>query len=230
MHAALKAPLRILIVDDHEIMREGLARILADADAEWHTVTTSNGHEALQILSSQPIDLAIIDLAMPGMRGLDLIKRVHAEYPKVSLLVLSMFAQEQYTIRALRAGARGYVTKDVAGVELVNAVCKVAAGGVYVSPSLVENVVLHLHDGAASPRHEKLSDREMDVLRLLVAGERLTEIGKALHVSVKTISTHKSRILEKLELRTIADLVRYGIDQGLVDYPAGDAQASPGDF
>jgi two-component system invasion response regulator UvrY len=210
------AALRILVVDDHEIMREGLLRILADADEQWHTTASGNGHEALDVLNRQQIDLAIVDLAMPGMGGLDLIKRIRADHSDVAIMVLTMYAQEQYALRAFRAGAKGYVTKDVAGVELVTAVRKVAAGGAYVTPSLAESVVLQLHGSAAAPRHDKLSDREMEVLRKLVAGDRLTDIGEALHLSVKTVSTHKSRILEKLGLPNLAALVRYGLEHGML--------------
>jgi DNA-binding NarL/FixJ family response regulator len=217
--ASGSAPLRILIVDDHQIMREGLQHILADAEERWHTVATGSGFEALDLLRHQAIDVAVVDLAMPGMGGLDLIKRIRTDHPKVAVLVLSMYAQEQYALRAFRAGAKGYVTKDGAALELVNAVRKIAAGGAYVTPSLAENVILQLHGDAATPWHDKLSDREMEVLRRLVAGERLTDIGQALHLSVKTVSTHKSRILEKLELPNLAALVRYGLEQGLV----GDA-------
>lgn len=214
--------LRILIVDDHEIVRDGLRRILADADEQWQTLATGNGFDALQILGSHHVDLAIVDLAMPGMGGLELIKRIRADHPEVAVLVLSMYAQEQYALRAFRAGAKGYVTKDSAGLELVTAVRKVAAGGAYVTPSLAESVILQLHGDTASPRHDKLSDREMQVLQRLVAGERLTDIADALHLSVKTVSTHKGRILDKLELPNLAALVRYGVAQGLVDDAADD--------
>lgn len=221
------SPLRVLLVDDHEIMREGLERILADADEGWHTVAASNGFEALQILGREDIDLAIVDLAMPGMGGLELIKRMRTDHPEVAVLVLSMFAQEQYALRAFKAGAKGYVTKDGAGRELVTAVRKVAAGGAYVTPSLAESVILHLHGDTSSHPHGKLSNREMEVLRRLVGGERLTDIAEALHLSVKTVSTHKSRILEKLELPNLAALVRYGLQQGLVDDAAGSADPTP---
>lgn len=228
--ATQTSPLRILLVDDHEIMREGLERILADVNEGWRTVAASNGFDALQVLAREPIDLAIVDLAMPGMGGLDLIKRIRADHPEVAVLVLSMFSQEQYALRAFRAGAKGYVAKDGAGRELVTAVRKVAAGGAYVTSSLAESLVLHLHGDATSPRHDKLSDREMDVLRRLATGERLTDIAEALHLSVKTVSTHKGRILEKLQLPNLAALVRYGLQQGLVDAAVGDAslpQAEP---
>lgn len=217
------AVLNILIVDDHEIMREGLERILEDADEGWRTVTAGSGLEALRVLGREDIQLAIVDLGMPGMGGLELIKRIRAEHPEVAVLVLTMYAQEQYALRAFRAGAKGYVTKDGAGRELVGAVRKVASGGAYVTPGLAESFVLHLHGDAAPPRHDRLSDRELDVLRRLVAGDRLTDIADALHLSVKTVSTHKARILEKLELPSLAALVRYGLQQGLADDLSGSA-------
>lgn len=215
--------LNILVVDDHEIMREGLERILLDANEGWRTVTAGNGFDALQVLRREPIDLAIVDLAMPGMGGLELIKRIRADHPQVAVLVLSMFAQEQYALRAFRAGAKGYVTKDVAGRELVQAVRKLAAGGAYVTADLVDSFVRHLHGDTAASGRGRLSDRELEVMRKLVAGERLTDIAESLHLSVKTVSTHKARILDKLELPNLAALVRYGLEQGLVEDAPGGA-------
>lgn len=220
---AATAALNILVVDDHEIMREGLVRILEEADEGWRAVAAGNGFDALRVLGQQSIQLAIVDLGMPGMGGLELIKRVRANHPAVAVLVLSMYAEEAYALRAFRAGARGYVTKDAAGRELVAAVRKVAAGGAYVAPALAESFFLHLHGDTAPARHGRLSDRELEVMRRLVAGERLTDIAGALHLSVKTVSTHKARILDKLELPSLAALVRYGLQQGLADDGADGA-------
>jgi two-component system, NarL family, invasion response regulator UvrY len=152
---------------------------------------------------------------MPGMSGLELIKRIRAEFPGVAVLVLSMHAEEQYALRAFRAGARGYVTKDSASGELVAAVRKVASGGAYVTASLAERVVQQLNGAVPAPRHDQLTDRELEVLQRLVAGQRPTEIAAALHLSVKTVSTHKSRIQEKLQLKSTAALIRYGLEHGL---------------
>jgi two-component system, NarL family, invasion response regulator UvrY len=157
---------------------------------------------------------------MPGMSGLDLIRRMKAEFPRLRVLVLSMHAEEQYALRAFQAGAQGYVTKDRASAELVDAVHKVAAGGAYVTASLAEQVVQHLNGSSHAPRHARLSDRELDVLRRIVNGQRLSDIGAALHLSIKTISTHKRRIQDKLELPNMAALIRYGIEQGLQDEAA----------
>jgi DNA-binding NarL/FixJ family response regulator len=219
--------LQILIVDDHVIVREGLKRILDATGEGWSVTEASGGFQALELMRRQPIDLAIVDLSMPGMSGLDLIKRIKSEFARVVVLVLSMHAEEQYALRAFKAGANGYVTKDGAAAELVNAVHKVASGGAYVTASLAERVVLQLNGALRSPSHSQLSDRELDVLRRIVAGQRLTDIAEALHLSVKTVSTHKSRIQDKLQLPTMAALIRYGMDHGLVSDDDGHTIGSP---
>jgi len=215
MNAMTQSTKRILIVDDHAVVREGLARILAGAGEGWTVGEASSGFQALEWLRREPAELVIVDLSMPGMSGLELIRRIRDEFGRVAMLVLSMHAEEQYAMRAFKAGANGYVTKDSASAELIRAVRKVMGGGAYVTPELAERVVLQLH-GVGTARHAQLSDRELEVLRRLVAGQRPTDIASALHLSVKTISTHKSRIQEKLELPTLAELVRYGLEHGLV--------------
>ncbi len=217
MNALAQCTKRILIVDDHAVVREGLARILAGAGEGWTVGEASSGFQALEWLRRQHADLVIVDLSMPGMSGLELIRRIRDEFGRVAMLVLSMHAEEQYAIRAFKAGANGYVTKDGASTELIRAATKVMGGGAYVTPELAERVVLQLNGGVGMARHSQLSDRELEVLRRLVAGQRPTDIANALHLSVKTISTHKSRIQEKLELPTLADLVRYGLENGLVE-------------
>lgn len=207
--------LRVLLVDDHTIVREGLRRILEAAPEGCGIVEASSGHQALESLRREAFGLAIVDLSMPGMTGLELIRRIKAEYPHTAVLVLSMHAEEQYALRAFKAGANGYLTKDSAAEELMRAVRKVAGGGAYVTASLAERVVLQLNGAAGAPRHAQLSDRELEVLRRLVAGERMTDIAIALHLSVKTISTHKTRIQDKLQLPSTAALIRYGLEHGL---------------
>jgi DNA-binding NarL/FixJ family response regulator len=223
--------LHILIVDDHAIVREGMVRILERTGEHWTVAEASTGHQALELMQRQPIDLAIVDLSMPGISGLDLIRRMRADFPAVRVLVLSMHAEEQYALRAFKAGANGYVTKDQAATELVHAVRKVAAGGAYVTQSLAERVVLQLHGAVDVPRHAQLSDRELEVLRGIVAGRRLTDIAQSLHLSVKTISTHKTRMLDKLQLPTTAALIRYGMEHGLGtdESPARPALPYPAD-
>jgi DNA-binding NarL/FixJ family response regulator len=217
------ASLRILVVDDHAIVREGLVRILGGAGHGWQVAEATSGFQALEWLRRNEAELAIVDLSMPGMSGLDLIRRLRSEFPRLRVLVLSMHAEEQYALRAFQAGAHGYVTKDRASAELVDAVARVGTGGVYVTASLAEQVVQHLNGATAAPRHAHLSDRELEVLRRIVAGQRMTEIAEALHLSIKTVSTHKRRIQDKLELPSMAALIRYGMEHGLAD----DAPSEP---
>jgi DNA-binding NarL/FixJ family response regulator len=213
-------PLRILIVDDHAIVREGLVRILEGTGRCWQVDEASSGFQALEWLRRNEAALAIVDLSMPGMSGLDLIARLRTEFPRLRVLVLSMHAEEQYALRAFQAGAHGYVTKDRAPAELVDAVAKVAAGGAYVTASLAEQVVRQLNGAQAVPRHAHLSNRELEVLRRIVGGQRLSDIAEELHLSIRTISTHKRRIQDKLQLPTTAALIRYGMEHGLQDDPA----------
>jgi DNA-binding NarL/FixJ family response regulator len=213
--------LRILIVDDHAIVREGLVRILEGTGHGWQVAEATSGFQALEWLRRHDATLAIVDLSMPGMSGLELIARLRKEFPRLRVLVLSMHAEEQYALRAFQAGAHGYVTKDRAPAELVDAVAKVAAGGAYVTASLAEQVVQQLNGATAAPRHATLSNRELEVLRRIVAGQRLSDIAIELHLSIKTISTHKRRIQDKLQLPSMAALIRYGMEHHLQDGPAG---------
>jgi two-component system invasion response regulator UvrY len=208
-------PRGLLLVDDHTIVREGIKRILEQIAADWSVTEASCAFEALDCLRREPFALAIVDLSMPGMSGLELIRRIKTLSPSTAVLVLSMHAEEQYAMRAFKAGANGYLTKDSAAAELVHAVAKVAAGGAYVSPSMAERTVQLLSGALALPGHAELSDRELDVLKRIVAGQRVGEIAQALHLSVKTVSSHKARIQDKLALPSTAALVRYGIENGL---------------
>lgn len=211
--------LQILIVDDHAIVRGGLRRILESTDSQWSVTEAGGGFEALDLLRNRSFDVAIIDLSMPDMGGLDLLRRLRPEFPAMACLILSMHAEEQYAIRAFKAGANGYVTKDSAPGDLALAVRKVAAGGAYVSAAVAEQLVLTLSGAQAPASHSQLSNRELEVLRRLTAGQRPTEIAEALHLSVKTVSTHKSRIQEKLGLPSTAALIRYGVEHELGTQP-----------
>jgi len=213
----LTPALRLLLVDDHTIVREGLKRVLNPAGNHWTLTEAVTGYQALELLREQEFDLALVDLSMPGMTGLELVRRIKTEFPGVRVLVLSMHAEEQYAMRAFKAGANGYVTKDIAATELVTAVRRVAAGGAYVTESLAERVVQQLNGTSDAPRHMLLTDREFDVLRRVAAGQRLTEIGDALHLSVKTVSTHKTRIQEKLQVTSTAELIRYALENRIDD-------------
>ena len=201
--------IRILLADDHEIMRDGLKRILA-AHGDMDVVAeAADGDQALARVRAADFDVALLDMSMPGLSGIALIKRLKLEKPKLRVLVLSMHGEQQYAARALKAGASGYLTKDSAGAELVAAIREIAAGGVHITESAAASLV-------SSPSHEKLSDREFEVLKLLVEGLGPTEIGERLHLSVKTVSTHKTHILEKLGLAGTADLVRYALENKLL--------------
>ena len=213
--AMTPGPLSMLMVDDHTVVREGLKRVLEPLAGEWTITEAGTGFQALECLRQHSFQLAIVDLSMPGMSGLELIHRIKANHPTVAVLVLSMHAEEQFALRAFQAGANGYLTKDSASAELIAAVRKVASGGAYVTPTLAESVVQQLSGAAQRPRHAQLSDRELEVLQRIVAGQRLTDIAASLHLSVKTISTHKRRIQDKLELPNIAALIRYGLEHDL---------------
>lgn len=223
---ALPAGLRILVVDDHAIVREGVVRILGNAAPDADVRQAPNGFAALEALRAAPADVVIADLSMPGMTGLDLIRRLRAEHPRTAVLVLSMHGEEQYALRAFKSGANGYLTKDRAAAELVEAVRKLSAGGAYVTPGVAETLVLGLHRPVEAATPGQLSDREFDVLRRLVAGQRVGQIADELHLSIKTISSHKRRILDKLGLDSTAALIRYGLDHGLATaLPAGGHDA-----
>ena len=201
---------RIVLADDHKIVRDGLKRILAATDLEV-AAEAADGDELLKLVKATDYDVAVVDMSMPGLSGLALIKRLKTEKPKLRILVLSMHGESQYAARVLKAGASGYLNKDSAAEQLVGAIRKVAAGGVHIGEVAAASLV-----AAEKSPHEALSDREFEVLQLLVDGLGPTEIGERLHLSVKTVSTHKTRILEKLNLGSTAELVRYAIEHKLV--------------
>jgi DNA-binding NarL/FixJ family response regulator len=203
--------IRVLIADDHEIVRDGLKRILAATSDVQVAGEAASGDEALALVRSNDYDVAMLDMSMPGLSGIALIKRLKIEKPKLKLLVLSMHGEHQYAARALKAGASGYLTKDSAAEQLLGAIRKIAAGGVHITEAAAASLV-----SSSKQPHEALSDREFEVLRLLVEGLGPTEIAERLHLSVKTVSTHKTRILDKLELGSTAELVRYALEHKLV--------------
>ena len=203
--------IRVLIADDHSIVRDGLKRILA-ATADLQVAgEAASGDEALALVKANDYDVVMLDMSMPGLSGIDLIKRLKLEKPKLRILVLSMHGESQYAVRALKAGAAGYLGKDSAAEVLLAALRKIAAGGVHIG----EAAAASLLQTSGKPPHQALSDREFEVMRLLVEGLGPTEIGERLHLSVKTVSTHKTRILEKLNLGSTAELVRYALEHGL---------------
>ena len=202
--------IRVLLADDHSIVRDGLRRILSATTDIEVAGEAATGDEALAMVKANEYDVAMLDMSMPGLSGLDLIKRIKIERPKLRLLVLSMHAEEQYAARVLKAGASGYLNKDSASEQLLGAIRKIATGGVHIPEGAAATLL-----GSTKAPHEVLSDREFEVLRLLVEGLSPTEIGERLHLSVKTVSTHKTRILEKLKVGSTAELVRYALEHKL---------------
>jgi DNA-binding NarL/FixJ family response regulator len=208
---------RVLLADDHAIVRAGLKELLTATGDITVVGEATNGQEVLAAVREGGFDVLVLDMSMPGRSGIELIKLVKAEQPKLRVLVLSMHSEQQYAVRAVKAGASGYLTKESAADELVAAIHRVAGGGAYITPETAERLVLDSSSGAQGPVHSRLSDREFEVFRMIVAGRSVTDIAAELKLSVKTISTHKARILEKMEFSSQAELVRYAVEHGLVD-------------
>ena len=209
--------LRILIADDHEIVRKGLREILA---RDLEAAAFGEAKHADQVLAevrTHPWDLIILDVSMPGRSGLDVLKDLKREQPKLPVLVLSMHPETQYGKRVLKAGAAGYMNKDSAPEELIHAIHRVLAGGRYVSPLLAEKLALDLTTGSELMLHEKLSDRELEVLRMIASGKTISLIAEELRLSVTTVSTYRARILEKMSMTTTAELMHYALSSHLLD-------------
>jgi two-component system, NarL family, invasion response regulator UvrY len=205
----------ILLADDHEVVRKGLIQILAKSVPDLSVDEAVSGHEALAWALKTDYALVVLDISMPGRGGLEVLREIRSRRPKIPVLILSMHPEEEYAVRALRAGASGYVTKDSAAEELAAAVRRVLAGGRYVSGSLAERLAGELKPSAGRMPHETLSDREYQVMRMLAAGKTVKEIGEELSLSVKTISTYRSRVLEKMRLRNNAEIARYAVENRL---------------
>jgi len=209
--------IRVVVVDDHAVVREGLKRIISENPGMAVTGEAGDGHEALKLIRGGACDVVLLDITMPNKNGLDVLKELRTEVPRLPVLVLSMHSEDQYAVRVLRAGAAGYLTKESAPAKLVQAIRKVVRGGKYVSPSLAEKLVSDLGTDTDRPPHEILSDREYQVLCLIASGKTVSEIGAELALSVKTISTYRVRILEKLRMKNNAEITRYAIKERLVD-------------
>lgn len=210
--------IRIVIADDHAIVREGLQRIVSVAADMEVVAEAADGNEVMQRVRETDFDVLVLDLSMPGRSGMEMIKWVRAEKPRSRILVLSMHQELQYAVRAIKAGASGYLTKESATAQLVQALRKIAAGGAYVSAEVAEQLALGAMPGAAAALpHESLSDREFEVFRLIVAGVSVTDIAAQMHLSVKTVSTHKSNLMHKLGLHNQSELIRYALKHELTD-------------
>ena len=210
--------IRIVLADDHAIVREGLKRIVGDVADFAVAGEAADGTEVMRVVRETEFDVLVLDLSMPGRSGMELIKLVRAEKPKLRILVLSMHQETQYAVRAIKSGASGYLTKESAPAQLEQAIRKIAGGGAYISTEVAEQLALGAMPGASDALpHESLSDREFEVFRLLVAGEAVTDIAGKLNLSVKTVSTHKANLMQKLGLSNQTELVRYALKNGLAD-------------
>jgi len=205
------------LADDHAVVRHGLRQILADDFKRAQFGEARNAQEALELVWNEPWDVVILDITMPGRSGLEVLREIKRFRPRLPVLVLSMHPESQFAVRVLRRGASGYMTKESAPEELVGAVKKVLAGGRYVSPSLAEKLATYVSSDSQKPALELLSDREFQVLRLIASGKIVSEIAKELSLSVKTISTYRTRILEKMGLRNNAELMHYAMQHQLVE-------------
>jgi DNA-binding NarL/FixJ family response regulator len=209
--------IRVLIADDHPVVRQGLKQILGEVREMVVAGEAINGQEVLDKVRAETWDVVVLDISMPDHSGLDILKQLKSERPKLPVLVLSMYSEDQYALRVLKAGASGYLTKDSAPDELVKAIRKVVTGGRYVSPFLAEKLALEIGADSSKPPHETLSDREFQVLGLLAAGKSVKEIAAELSLSVKTVSTYRARLLEKMNLGSNAELIHYAIENHLID-------------
>ena len=211
--------IRIVIADDHTIVREGLKQVLSAAADLSVVGEAQNGHEVLERVRGLDFEVLLLDMSMPGRSGIELIKQVRGEKPKLRILVLSMHQEQQYAVRAIRAGAAGYLTKDSASAQLVSAIRKVAAGGAFITDAVAQQLALGAMPQVEGLPHQALSDREFQVFRELVSGKAVSDIAAELNLSVKTVSTHKARIMEKMSMSNPAELIRYAIHHRLVDDP-----------
>ena len=205
---------RVLLVDDHDVVRKGIRAILEDRFSAIAICEASSGDEALAALSA-PFDAVVLDLSMPGRSGIDLLAEIKHRYPKLPVLIMSLHGEEQFAVRALRAGAAGYLTKSAASEQLVAAFERVVRGGRYISEALAERLAVAAGGGTDAP-HDRLSDREFEVMRGIASGESVSEIADRIHLSVKTVSTYRARLLDKMGMTTNAELTRYAIQNGLV--------------
>lgn len=209
--------MRILIADDHEVVRRGLKETLHEAFARVIFGEANTAQETLTSVARQDWDVVILDISMPGKSGLDILDDLHRMRPRLPILLLSMHPEKQYARRALKSGAAGYLTKDSVANELKEAVRRVQAGGRYVSAKLAEELAFDLGRRGDAPAHELLSDREFQVLRMIASGMTVKQIADEIALSVKTVSTYRSRILEKTGMKTTGELIRYALQSGLVD-------------
>jgi len=208
---------KVLIADDHTLVRKGLRQILLESGAVKVADEAKDGKETIAKVSANPYDVVLLDISFPGRSGIEVLKQVKSIRPKLPVLILSMHPEEQYAVRALRAGAAGYLTKESAPDELIEAIQKVAKGGKYITASLADKLAEEIGEPSEELPHERLSDREYQVMCMIASGKTVKEIGRELNLSVKTISTHRARILQKMNMKNSAQLTHYAIKYKLVD-------------
>ena len=216
MTASIEKTIKIIIADDHPLFRRGLKHALEETPDIEVIGEASNGDSLLSMIKSDNLDMVLLDISMPGKSGLDLLKQLKSEHSKLPILILSVYPEEQYAVRFIKAGASGYLTKESAAEKLAEAIRKIAAGGKYASTAVIEKLAFDFSD-SEKPLHEKLSDREYQVFGMIAIGKSLTEIGVDLSLSVKTISTHRTRILEKMKMKKNAQLIHYAITRNLLE-------------
>ena len=209
--------IKILIADDHGIIRKGIKQILSRTSDIEVTAEASTGQEALEKIWTSHFDLVILDISLPGRNGLEILKQIKSQKPKLPVLILSMYPEEQYAVRALRAVASGYLTKESDKNELVEAIRRIAEGKKYITPSLAEKLASELEPSNDKALHERLSDREYHILCLIAKGKSSNEIAEELALSVKTVSTHRARVLEKMGMKSNAELTYYAVQSKLVE-------------
>jgi two-component system invasion response regulator UvrY len=209
--------IRVLVADDHAVVRRGLKEVLEESSDIRVVGEASNAQEAMERVKEGAWDVVVLDINLPGRSGLDLLEDIHALRPNLPVLILTIYSEQQYALRALKSGAAGYLTKETAPERLAEAVHKVVGGGRYVTPTLAERLASMVRSGFEGAPHDQLSEREFRVFRLLAAGKTVSQIAGTLHLSVKTISTYRARTLEKLGLATNAELTQYAVRNGLVE-------------
>ncbi len=209
--------IKILIADDHSIIRKGLTQIVEEVSDMFVSGEAARGQEALEQVRKYDYDVVVLDVSLPGMTGLDVLKQIKVEKPNLPVLMLSIHPEEQYAVRALKAGASGYLTKDRAPDELIVAIRKAYDGSKYVSSALAEKLALDLEIGTEKPPHHGLSDREFQVMCMIARGKTLKNIGEDLYLSPKTVSTYRSRLLEKMKMKSNEELTRYAMNNRLID-------------
>jgi two-component system invasion response regulator UvrY len=208
--------IRILVADDHKMFRKGLKKVLEYNQDMVVADEASNGHEVLEKVSKNDYDILLLDIAMPGMNGLETLKQLKSQKAKLRIIVVSMYPEQQYAVRSIKAGASGYLTKESDTDELIEAIKKVYEGGRYISSSIAENLLFDLEPESERPIHENLSDREFQILCMIAKGKTVSEIAEELFLSVKTVSTYRCRILEKMRMKSNAELTNYTLKNQLI--------------